>query len=144
NDCHARIATSTAQLGLPELQLGIIPGFGGTQRLPRLGGLAKALEMMLNEKVPEKQHELDGSEDEDVDSKCVMVARDASKRILISRAPPVLTIHLKRFIQDAQGHLSGWGVGAFACVWCDCVVRNSGWAPSYAKSFLQLFLAAFC
>ncbi|KAJ0802950.1 putative 3-hydroxyacyl-CoA dehydrogenase, Isomerase, Hydro-lyase [Helianthus annuus] len=48
--CHARIATSSAQLGLPELQLGIIPGFGGTQRLPRLVGLAKALEMMLTSK----------------------------------------------------------------------------------------------
>ncbi|KAK9059161.1 hypothetical protein SSX86_021780 [Deinandra increscens subsp. villosa] len=48
--CHARIATSTAQLGLPELQLGIIPGFGGTQRLPRLVGLSKALEMILTSK----------------------------------------------------------------------------------------------
>ncbi|TVU20971.1 hypothetical protein EJB05_30578 [Eragrostis curvula] len=45
--CHARISTPTAQLGLPELQLGIIPGFGGTQRLPRLVGLTKSLEMML-------------------------------------------------------------------------------------------------
>ncbi|OEL15446.1 Glyoxysomal fatty acid beta-oxidation multifunctional protein MFP-a [Dichanthelium oligosanthes] len=45
--CHARIATPMAQLGLPELQLGIIPGFGGTQRLPRLVGLTKSLEMML-------------------------------------------------------------------------------------------------
>uniref|UniRef100_J3M6B7 Uncharacterized protein n=1 Tax=Oryza brachyantha TaxID=4533 RepID=J3M6B7_ORYBR len=45
--CHARISTSSAQLGLPELQLGIIPGLGGTQRLPRLVGLSKALEMML-------------------------------------------------------------------------------------------------
>lgn len=45
--CHARIATPKAQLGLPELQLGIIPGFGGTQRLPRLVGLTKAIEMML-------------------------------------------------------------------------------------------------
>ncbi|KAI3828946.1 hypothetical protein L1987_03058 [Smallanthus sonchifolius] len=45
--CNARIATSSARLGLPELQLGIIPGVGGTQRLPRLVGLAKALEMML-------------------------------------------------------------------------------------------------
>ncbi|KAE8647110.1 hypothetical protein Csa_021716 [Cucumis sativus] len=45
--CHARLSTKTAQLGLPELQLGLIPGFGGTQRLPRLVGLPKALEMML-------------------------------------------------------------------------------------------------
>ncbi|XP_073277486.1 peroxisomal fatty acid beta-oxidation multifunctional protein MFP2-like [Primulina huaijiensis] len=45
--CHARISTPNAQLGLPELQLGILPGFGGTQALPRLVGIAKALEMML-------------------------------------------------------------------------------------------------
>jgi enoyl-CoA hydratase/3-hydroxyacyl-CoA dehydrogenase len=48
--CHARISTSSAQLGLPELQLGLIPGFGGTQRLPRLVGLSKSLEMMLMSK----------------------------------------------------------------------------------------------
>ncbi|WZY96201.1 hypothetical protein YC2023_068530 [Brassica napus] len=48
--CHARISTPGAQLGLPELQLGVIPGFGGTQRLPRLVGLTKALEMILTSK----------------------------------------------------------------------------------------------
>ncbi|XVE54253.1 hypothetical protein DITRI_Ditri03aG0065400 [Diplodiscus trichospermus] len=48
--CHARIAAPRAQLGLPELSLGVIPGFGGTQRLPRLVGLPKAIEMMLSSK----------------------------------------------------------------------------------------------
>ncbi|KAI3422998.1 Na_H_Exchanger domain-containing protein [Psidium guajava] len=48
--CHARICTPSAQLGLPELQLGVLPGFGGTQRLPRLVGLCKSLEMMLTSK----------------------------------------------------------------------------------------------
>jgi len=45
--CHARLVTPGAQLGLPELQLGILPGFGGTQRLPRLVGLQAALKMIL-------------------------------------------------------------------------------------------------
>ncbi|KAK8509824.1 hypothetical protein V6N13_093668 [Hibiscus sabdariffa] len=48
--CHARISTSSAVLGLPELRYGILPGFGGTQRLPRLVGLRKALEMILKSK----------------------------------------------------------------------------------------------
>ena len=48
--CSARVATRGAKLGLPELKLGVIPGFGGTQRLPRLVGLEKSLEMMLKSK----------------------------------------------------------------------------------------------
>ncbi|XP_047963738.1 glyoxysomal fatty acid beta-oxidation multifunctional protein MFP-a-like isoform X1 [Salvia hispanica] len=48
--CHARISTSSAILGLTELQYGVVPGLGGTQRLPRLVGLPKALEMMLMSK----------------------------------------------------------------------------------------------
>ncbi|KAH7666711.1 3-hydroxyacyl-CoA dehydrogenase protein [Dioscorea alata] len=57
--CHARVSTPTAQLGLPELQLGIIPGLGGTQRLPRLVGLSKALEMILLSKPIKGQEALD-------------------------------------------------------------------------------------
>ncbi len=45
--CHFRYVSDTAKLGLPELQLGLIPGFGGTQRLPRYVGAAKAAEMMF-------------------------------------------------------------------------------------------------
>jgi enoyl-CoA hydratase/3-hydroxyacyl-CoA dehydrogenase len=45
--CDARLAASSAMFGQPEIKLGIIPGFGGTQRLPRLVGVNKALEMNL-------------------------------------------------------------------------------------------------
>ncbi len=45
--CHLRIAADTAKLGQPEINLGLIPGFGGTQRLLRLAGRAVALELCL-------------------------------------------------------------------------------------------------
>jgi enoyl-CoA hydratase len=45
--CHLRLAAQEARLGLPEVRIGIIPGWGGTQRLPRLIGKTKALELML-------------------------------------------------------------------------------------------------
>jgi enoyl-CoA hydratase len=45
--CHFRLISEKAKMGLPELQLGLIPGFAGTQRLPRLVGTAKAAEMVL-------------------------------------------------------------------------------------------------
>jgi len=44
--CHIRIASENAELGLPEVTLGIIPGYGGTQRLPRLVGAGRAIEMI--------------------------------------------------------------------------------------------------
>ena len=44
--CHYRIAAKGAKLGQPEVQIGLIPGAGGTQRLPRLIGLPNALEMI--------------------------------------------------------------------------------------------------
>jgi len=46
--CHYRVALSSAKVGLPEVKLGLLPGAGGTQRLPRLTGAQKALEMITS------------------------------------------------------------------------------------------------
>ncbi len=48
--CTFRLATANARFGLPEVKLGLIPGYGGTQRLPRLVGEGRALEMILTGK----------------------------------------------------------------------------------------------
>ncbi len=45
--CHIRVAAAGVLLGLPEIKLGLIPGFGGTQRMPRVVGASKAAEMIL-------------------------------------------------------------------------------------------------
>lgn len=46
--CHIRVASEHAKFGLPEVKLGLIPGYGGTQRLPRLIGKGRALRMILS------------------------------------------------------------------------------------------------
>lgn len=45
--CHIRVASDNAKMGLPEVSLGVIPGYGGTQRLPQLIGRGRAMEMIL-------------------------------------------------------------------------------------------------
>ncbi|XWS08580.1 hypothetical protein CRYUN_Cryun40dG0014400 [Craigia yunnanensis] len=93
--CHARISTPTAQLGLPELQLGIIPGFGGTQRLPRLVGLTKSLEMMLTSKSVKGEEALGlGLVDAVVSShELVNTARRWALDILARRKPWVASLY---------------------------------------------------
>ena len=48
--CHYRVADSAAQFGMPEITLGVVPGAGGTQRLPRLVGTTRALDLLLGGK----------------------------------------------------------------------------------------------
>ena len=45
--CHFRVACDSAKMGLPEVSLGVIPGYGGTQRLPQLVGKGRAMEMVM-------------------------------------------------------------------------------------------------
>jgi enoyl-CoA hydratase len=56
--CHIRIASENAKMGQPEVKLGLIPGFGGTQRLARLVGKGKAMELILSGKMIDAQQAL--------------------------------------------------------------------------------------
>src|SRR6202051_3381538 len=57
---HHRVALATAQFGQPEVKLGLIPGAAGTQRLPRLAGVAKAVEMCVSGNPVKAQEPLQG------------------------------------------------------------------------------------
>ncbi|HET7458971.1 MAG TPA: enoyl-CoA hydratase-related protein [Gemmatimonadaceae bacterium] len=53
--CHVRIASDQAKFGQPETKLGIVPGFGGTQRLPRLVGRGRALQLLMTSEIIDAQ-----------------------------------------------------------------------------------------
>lgn len=56
--CHIRLASTAAKFGQPEVNLGIIPGYGGTQRLPQLVGKGKAMELILSGNLIDAAHAL--------------------------------------------------------------------------------------
>jgi enoyl-CoA hydratase len=56
--CHIRVASDAAKFGQPEVKLGLTPGYGGTQRLPRLVGRGRALQMLLTGEVIDAQEAL--------------------------------------------------------------------------------------
>ncbi|XP_004251613.1 peroxisomal fatty acid beta-oxidation multifunctional protein AIM1 [Solanum lycopersicum] len=93
--CHARIAAPRTQLGLPELSLGVLPGSGGTQRLPRLIGLSKAIDMMMTSKpIMSEEGEKLGLIDAVVPSKELLkVARQWALDIAERRKPWMRALH---------------------------------------------------
>jgi enoyl-CoA hydratase len=74
--CTLRVATAASRLGLPEVKLGLIPGAGGTQRLPRLVGPGRALEIMLSGR------EVDGREALAIGLVDVLVEKDVTRHAL--------------------------------------------------------------
>ena len=86
--CHFRVAAPTTRVGLPEIKLGLIPGAGGTQRLPRLIGPDKALKMILaGEPIPAKEALADGIIDEIVDGDLIAGAVSFAKRVVAEKRP---------------------------------------------------------
>jgi enoyl-CoA hydratase len=89
--CHVRIASEAAKLGQPEVKLGIVPGFGGTQRLPRLVGRSAALRLLLTgEMIPAAEAYRLGLVDQVVAPDALMATATALLQAMIANAPLAL------------------------------------------------------
>jgi enoyl-CoA hydratase len=86
--CHLRIASDNARLGLPEVTLGLIPGYGGTQRLSQLVGRGRALEMILTaDMIPAAKALEIGLVNEVVAQENLLAAAEEKMNKILSRAP---------------------------------------------------------
>src|SRR5262245_44398047 len=86
--CTIRIAADTARLGQPEINLGIIPGYGGSQRLPRLVGKGRALEILLTGDMVSAQRAYEiGLVNKVVPAAELMTAARAMAQTLATKAP---------------------------------------------------------
>lgn len=86
--CHLRIASDNARLGLPEVTLGLIPGYGGTQRLSQLVGRGRALEMILTaDMIPAAKALEIGLVNEVVAPENLLAAAEEKMNKILSRAP---------------------------------------------------------
>lgn len=86
--CTLRIASETARFGLPEVKLGLIPGYGGSQRLARLTGKGRALEIVLTgETITAEEAYRIGLVNRVVPEKDLMAAAESCARKIISNAP---------------------------------------------------------
>ena len=86
--CHIRIASENARLGLPEVTLGLIPGYGGTQRLSQLVGRGRALEMILTADMITAAKAMEiGLVNEVVAPENLLAAAEDKMSKILSRAP---------------------------------------------------------
>jgi len=104
--CHVRIAADTARLGQPEVALGLIPGAGGTQRLPRLVGRGRALDLILaGDPIPAAEALRIGLVERVVPAASLREEVDAYAARLLSRSPTALARALEAVLSGCESAL---------------------------------------
>jgi 3-hydroxyacyl-CoA dehydrogenase len=103
---HYRVAVPSARLGLPEVALGLLPGAGGTQRLPRIVGVQKALEMVTSgQHVPAKQAAAIGLVDELVEEGKLLEGALAFARKAVAEGKPLVKVRDNNAkLEEAKAH----------------------------------------
>ncbi|MBP1766789.1 MAG: 3-hydroxybutyryl-CoA dehydratase [Candidatus Aminicenantes bacterium] len=104
--CHIRLASENAKLGQPEVKLGIIPGYGGTQRLARLVGKGKALEMILTGRMIEAKEAAEiGLVNKVVPAADLLSAAEAFAREAIKNGPLAIASSIEAINRGLDGTL---------------------------------------
>jgi enoyl-CoA hydratase len=101
--CHIRIASEKAKIGLPEVSLGIIPGYGGTQRMARLLGKGKALELILSgDHIGAAEAERIGLVNKVVPAEELMATCEALARRIMSRGPLAVSAAIEAVMNGSE------------------------------------------
>jgi len=104
--CHLRIASENAKFGQPEVKLGLIPGYGGTQRLPRLVGKGRALQLLLTGETIDAPEALRiGLVNRVVAADELLPAAAATMRAMLANAPLALAACIAAVNQGADAAL---------------------------------------
>ena len=96
--CHFRVAVASAKFGLPEVKLGLLPGAGGTQRLPRRIGVQEALQMMVSGSPIDAQRALKNGLIDEIVEDLLTDSLSFTKRVLEGKTP-------LRKVRDIEEHL---------------------------------------
>jgi enoyl-CoA hydratase len=118
--CHIRIASDNAKFGQPEVNLGTFPGYGGTQRLPRLVGIGKAMELILTGNQIDAQEALRiGLVNQVVPQTELLTAAETLVRTIMSKGQPAVRLALKAINATMEKPLSD-GLKFEAELWGEC------------------------
>ena len=115
--CHFRLASSNAKMGLPEVSLGVIPGYGGTQRLPQLVGKGRAMEMIMTAGMIDVNKALDYGlvnhvvELEDLLPQCEKIANKVMRNssVAIEQAITAINANYKEGVDGFKAEIEAFG-----------------------------------
>jgi len=104
--CHLRIASEAAKFGQPEVKLGICPGYGGTQRLPRLVGMGRALQLLMTGEMIDAAEALRiGLVNRVVPAAELLTAADALLRQMLGNGPLALASCIEAVVRGTETSL---------------------------------------
>ncbi|RNC88260.1 MAG: enoyl-CoA hydratase [Winogradskyella sp.] len=115
--CHFRIASNNAKMGLPEVSLGVIPGYGGTQRLPQLVGKGRAMEMVMTAGMIDANQALNYGlvnhvvEQDELANFCIGIAQKIMRNssVAISQAISAINANFKDGVNGYEKEIEAFG-----------------------------------